>query len=250
MIRYVINGIRGLLEIYKKYGHWGIYLKYKKEVLSGPFKGMKYRNALSFYSQNYPKIIGCYEEALHPFLYDSFNKKYDKIINLGAGQGYYAVGFALSSPTIQVEAWDTDAQVLKYLEENARLNAVADQVQIFHGAYQKEDLAQSNADKNDKVLIFCDIEGDERYLFTAINVRELKNVDVLIEIHEFVHADIETYLSKIFMGTHQISIYEENDYDTPVSAFIKSKAFNRKLFNLVDEKRPTLMKWMLFEYQY
>ena len=56
-----------------------------------------------------PKLLGCYEFELHPHILAAAGRGYDAVINVGAAEGYYAVGLARLMPEARVYAYDTNA---------------------------------------------------------------------------------------------------------------------------------------------
>ena len=56
-----------------------------------------------------PKVIGSYESPIHYWITDAISQSYDRILNIGCGEGYYAVGFSLKSPASRVYGYDIDA---------------------------------------------------------------------------------------------------------------------------------------------
>ena len=60
-------------------------------VISGPFAGMQYVNT-SVGSALEPKILGTYELELHDVFERLLDKDFAAIVNVGAGEGYLAVG--------------------------------------------------------------------------------------------------------------------------------------------------------------
>ena len=72
-----------------------IYGPFHPHVLSGPFHGMRYVDH-SVGSSLFPKLIGTYEKELRYWLEAQFTESnLTTIVNIGAGEGYYAVGAAL-----------------------------------------------------------------------------------------------------------------------------------------------------------
>lgn len=63
-------------------------------VLNGPFKGLKYPFKEAFGSVFTPKIIGTYELELHSIVNEILVSGYKHIIDIGAAEGYYSIGFA------------------------------------------------------------------------------------------------------------------------------------------------------------
>jgi hypothetical protein len=53
-----------------------------------------------------PKLLGCYEQELHPALNRAIDTDYGVILNIGCAEGYYPVGLARVLPTAHVIAFD------------------------------------------------------------------------------------------------------------------------------------------------
>ena len=68
-------------------------LSFPYVVQDGPFRGMEYK-CDSIWGSKYPKLVGSYEFELQPIVRYLFQKKFDTVINIGAAEGYYAVGWA------------------------------------------------------------------------------------------------------------------------------------------------------------
>ena len=77
---------------------------FRKEVISGIFKGMKYVKS-SYGSCYMPKILGIYEREISEALINALQNS-DLFINVGAAEGYYAVGAGLKFPELKVIAYE------------------------------------------------------------------------------------------------------------------------------------------------
>ena len=79
-----------------------------------------------------PKIIGCYEEELHPWVADLLLHNYNAIVNIGCAEGYYAIGFALKSVSQGglIYAYDINPVARHSCLRMARLNNVPDRIKI------------------------------------------------------------------------------------------------------------------------
>ncbi len=186
-----------------------VFLNYT--VHSGPFKSMEYIGTSSG-SAYYPKLTGTYECELHPTLQEIIDKKYEYLIDVGAAEGYYAVGFAFlnkKNAKFKVLAFDIDDVARKNLLNLAKLNHVEHLIEI-----EKEfNLECLNRFTTEKVLIICDIEGAEKDLLDPVINRKLLNCDVLVEIHDGIETNtIKDLLKSRFSSTHEISNikYERN----------------------------------------
>ncbi|GAJ03085.1 unnamed protein product, partial [marine sediment metagenome] len=99
------------------------------EVLHGPFKGLKYVSYEAALTA-LPKIIGTYERELHPVLKRIIESEFDIMLNIGAAEGYYAIGIALLRPNLKIIAFDIDPNVRKILQKMILLNNVNNQISI------------------------------------------------------------------------------------------------------------------------
>ena len=89
-------------------------------VARGPFAGIKYSKSRTDGTKNRTKILGTYETEIHPYIYDAIAKKPDTIINIGAGDGYYSVGFSSLFPNSKVIAYENaehERQMHNYTSE-------------------------------------------------------------------------------------------------------------------------------------
>ena len=57
-------------------------------------------------SRYYPKILGTLEKELRSIIDILSQKEFDMIVNIGAGEGYYAVGLALRNPRVRIIAYE------------------------------------------------------------------------------------------------------------------------------------------------
>lgn len=171
-----------------------------KLVLHGPFQGMRYINK-SHGSTLAPKILGSYEEELHPIIEEIMEKNYRYILDIGCAEGYYAVGFAYRSPNISVHAYDIMFRAQKLCRKLANKNS-CDNVYLHDECGYDEIKKYSN----EKTFIFCDIEGAESVLMDNVKCPELNKLDFLIEMHDNKTRNITDALVKRFEKTHDIQI--------------------------------------------
>ena len=172
-------------------------------VRHGPFKGLKYGALESSGSSLLPKLLGSYENELHPWLETAADRNYDLIVDIGCAEGYYAVGLARLFPSAQVLAYDTNPEAQKSCAQLARMNEV--DARITLGSFCDPATLQS-LDLSGKALIICDCEGYEADLFDAATAAHLARADVLIECHDLVGRPITRDLIAAFEATHKVSI--------------------------------------------
>src|SRR5207249_10415948 len=97
-------------------------------ILAGPFAGMKYVST-SVGSVYEPKLMGTYELELHPIIEQLCKQQFSRIIDVGAAEGYYAVGMAMRSPRSEVIAFETTTEGQALIAQLAALNEVAARVE-------------------------------------------------------------------------------------------------------------------------
>ncbi|MBF0565441.1 MAG: methyltransferase [Nitrospirae bacterium] len=171
------------------------------KVLGGPFKGIVYNNIELTGSALIPKVIGSYESELHSVIEQVCRSNYSRIINIGAGEGYYAVGLAKRIPEVIVYAFDLNEQVLNICRTMAKENSVSDRI-ILDNLCTIQWL--SEVKHTNGVLIFCDCEGCEIDLLDPDKLPNLNNWDVIVELHDFLNPIISNTIKQRFSGTHNI----------------------------------------------
>ena len=153
------------------------------------------------------KILGQYEVELHPIILAMVDLSPDVVINVGCGDGYYAVGLARLLPQARVLARDTDDNRLRVTAVNAERNAVSDRV-IIGGGITFDEL-QGMLEKAERPALLIDAEGAERELLNPAMVKALTRTFMLVEVHDDFATDASLILAERFGNTHTIRRIEE-----------------------------------------
>ena len=176
-------------------------------IASGPFRGMKYIN-FSHGSVLVPKILGIYERELHTTLDEALTLRLARVVDIGAAEGYYAVGMACKLPNVEVIAFETDGKAQTLMSELAVANDVSDRLTI-HGECISSDLRKVIRDGND-TLVICDVEGAEKYLLDPKELSSLRHCHIAVELHKRNTPDILQTIRDRFSSTHDITeIHQE-----------------------------------------
>jgi len=175
------------------------------KVLQGPLKGLDFIEK-SAEGCHVPKLLGSYEQPLHPFIQKSSISDYTKVINIGCAEGYYAVGFAMVAPSLVSYAFDTNGQARKICAKLAQKNGVGDRVKIG-SEFGHADFARYG---HERVLVFCDIEGAEDELLNPEKAPSLRKLDIIVESHECLRSGVTQRLISRFKATHDIRLVEDN----------------------------------------
>lgn len=206
-------------------------------VLDGPFRGMRYVNTVTGHKTSIPKLLGCYEEELHPYLDRLLEQDASEIVDIGSAEGYYAVGLALRRPTLEVIAYDGDPVARHLVRRMARLNGVSVEVR---GHCTPESLKGMR----DGALVVCDCEGFEKVLLDPASVPSLLTASIVVEVHDLFDPEISAVLRSRFRATHDISVVRTRDRrpeDYPSLAGFEADEARLA----VSEFRPAPMEWFV-----
>ncbi len=169
------------------------------EIVRGPFKGMKFL-AESSEGCHVAKLLGTYEQPLHRYIDIITNRPYQRVVNIGCAEGYYAIGLALLMKESEILAYDTNASAQEACDQLAFKNNVQGRVSTF-GEINSEDLTESLLKD---AIIFCDIEGAEVNLLNTDTAPALREVDLVVESHECLVPGVTEKLKAWFKETHNI----------------------------------------------
>ena len=78
-----------------------------------------------------PKLLGIYEMECQKFVEQLCSKSYKLVLNIGADEGYYAVGLARRIEYATVVAFETVEKNRSLCRQTAMLNRVTDRVHLW-----------------------------------------------------------------------------------------------------------------------
>jgi hypothetical protein len=228
-----------LRTLYEKFIGW--------RVLAGPFRGLRYvPEAVG--SVHAPKLLGTYERELRPHIEALIASAPDLVINIGAAEGYYALGLARRLKGTRVLAFESDPRGRELAGRIALLNNLASQIEI-RGFCTVADLAASLRG-TERPAIVIDAEGGESELLDLKSVPDLARAIILVEVHDFISANIGDLLLRRFASSHR----HEEIWTRPRTAddlpgFTRLTAFSpwrAQAVRSMDEQRPGAMRWFWF----
>lgn len=148
-------------------------------------------------SEHIPKLLGCYELELQPVFRRLLKgAKWRRIVNVGGGEGYYAVGMAFLLPEVTVHVFESSGIGRQLICEMAKRNGVQDRV-IVGGFCDIETLGTALGDGVETLLIM-DVEGGEIDLLNPLALPSLLNCTIVAELHEFVWPNLASTLARRF----------------------------------------------------
>ncbi len=169
----------------------------------------------AFCSEILPKIVGTYEQELNPAIEAICEAGCDRIIDIGAAEGYYAVGLALRNPEARIIGFEMNASARYYLQRLAKLNEVSERIEL-QGLCDPDSLARA-MEGAEKPAVVCDCEGAEDLLLRPDRIEPLRRSYLLVETHDGLENDgvrlegITDRLSERFAPTHEVKRIASTD---------------------------------------
>lgn len=157
----------------------GLISQHGDRVQSGPFAGLRFPPECLLACCNSPGLLGTYEMELHPCLERIDSGIYEKGLDIGCADGYYAVGIAMRAG-IYVDAFDPALSARRLCRSMAKLNGVSSLVHIH--SWCSSHLLSKLAGR--RCFVVSDCEGFEASLFSEAAIEGLRNSDVIIELHD------------------------------------------------------------------
>jgi hypothetical protein len=172
-------------------------------VLAGPFAGMRYpRFAVGRAELLVAQLLGAYEQELHPAIRNVLAAEFDTIVDIGASDGFYAVGFALKSPKSRVIAYEMNPFPARVCRALMHENAVESRVAL-RGQCRPENLDDL---PSGSLFLLCDAEGGERELLDPQRAPRLREASAIVELHEFIAPGVGDEIERRFGKTHEVNV--------------------------------------------
>lgn len=197
-------------------------------------------------SQYYPKLLGTYESEVQPLVKALASCDWAVIANVGAAEGYYAVGLKLHCPGANVVAFEAKTSAHALIGSLAKLNGVDLDIR---GHCNTRDLEQVLAPAGRK-LVVCDVEGFEVALLNPADVPSLKDCYILAELHEAHAPGVEQILSGRFAASHRLQIVRQRQRqrsDFPFDNWFTALYPDSHVLALLHEGRRRGTDWLWAE---
>jgi predicted O-methyltransferase YrrM len=188
-------------------------------IMHGPFAGMEYLGEPSE-GPLMPRLLGAYEQELHPHLSRFREEGVDCVIDIGCAEGYYAVGLARAWPDVTVYAYDIDANARAKCAVIAERNGVSDRVII--GAEFKPQDFENFAGRNPLVIV--DTEGAEVDLLQPQLSPALAQMRLIVETHDVFRPGALNTMKARFAPTHEIEQVDIGLRDVELPQWLKQLA--------------------------
>lgn len=214
----------------------------RDRVLSGPFAGMQLTGLPAA-----PELLGTYERELFEVMRELAQRPFHTLINIGARDGYYAVGLARLMPAVRVRAYEGGDEARAQLLGAVHANGVQGRVTVA-GYCNVSDLA-ADLEASDGVLIVCDIDGGETALLDPQQVSALTRATILVECHGPAASPTEAVMVHRFLPTHDVRRVAVEDrvlsHFPPGIAEPWRSRMPRTMEALMQEHRTLPQSWLL-----
>lgn len=205
-------------------------------VSRGPFAGLTYPLEAVGRAGILPaKLLGSYEEELHPHL---VSISCDVFVDIGSGDGYFCVGMARLLPGTRVIGFEPQTAERRLARRLAALNGA--DVEYRAAA----DHAALNQLPTGRLTVLCDIEGAELHLLDPSRAPRLRDAELLVELHPWTHPRLlQTLLSRFRLThTHEIVTGVARD----VSSYPELCEWDLASATIaISEGRPSYAQWLI-----
>jgi SAM-dependent methyltransferase len=211
------------------------------KILQGPFSGMIIPAQTPQWDDGNSgtKLMGVYEHEIQGAIVHAIERSPSVVINVGCGEGYYAIGLAGLLPKATVFALDICEQARLMCADYAQQNAV--ELNIIDGARTAEELRFASYSGNRFYIVDC--EGHEIELLNLDRCPELRTADIIVECHDFLRPDASKILAKRFAETHDVTLVRAQLPDFGKFEFLRQYPSAMAVL-LVVEKRPMPCYWL------
>jgi len=219
-------------------------------VMGGPFKGLRYPVLASsaVHASTTPKLLGIYEKELHDDIDRLLSShRYDRVIDIGAAEGYYVAGLGGRQPGVKIVAFEADEGSRNALRQVCDANQLLDAVDVR--GYCSPEMLNSLGPAT-RTFLVCDCEGAEIDLITEHNLRALGPCDLIIECHDMFVPECCERLAERLSSTHDLRIltsHERTLSDVPHGMLEQIKARTDEVAYAIGEHRHYQMQWIVAE---
>lgn len=215
------------------------------KVAYGIFSGMVLPKDI-WWTENdrFVKLAGEYEAHVADKL-AILAKKYKHFIDIGAADGYFAVGLLQAKLFETCTCFEISMKGREVIASNAKLNGVSDQIEILQEG--NCETIKAVISKFGPSAVLCDIEGAEFDLFDETLLQALSDSTVIMELHDDVidyYKDSRDGLIRRARSTFDITFLMR--HNPRVNELLELETWSDiKRLLAFDECRPRRMNWLL-----
>lgn len=213
-------------------------------VAAGPFMGLRLAPHPFL-----PHLLGSYERELHPVLDALCAKRWDTIVNVGGGNGFYIAGLGRRVPGAKLIVFELTAEARAVIAATVAWNGLVERTTIL-GAAEPENLEPACANAG-KLLVVMDVEGAERELTDPAHTPSLRRATMLVETHDLLVPGCKEAIVSRFDESHTITAIATRartieDFPAALSPWLR-RWMPARCVEAVQEWRGGPQEWLLLE---
>tara|TARA_Y100000389_G_scaffold18702_1_gene16215 strand:+ start:717 stop:1532 length:816 start_codon:yes stop_codon:yes gene_type:complete len=221
----------------KKYGH---------VIAYGPFKGMKLSDDV-WWSKNdrITQMLGIYEEHVLERLKDFSTQGASRFVDIGAADGYFAIGMAYSKIYSKVDAFEIEPKGQNSIKNNSAINQVENVVSVFGEADYSS--LQNLLSEDIKTSFLVDIEGAEYQLLDEKMLLLLSKCHLICELHPWLVDDgyqLQRKLIERARKKFNVELIKRENYSPNIFSELDGLSDEERLI-AVGESREKNMQWLV-----
>ena len=225
-----------------------IILEHGHQVAYGTFKGMKLSKN-TYWSKNdiITHILGVYEKHVLKKIIEFSKKGNYPFIDIGAADGYFAIGMAFSETFKKIYAFEIDEEGRRSLNRNIENNLCKDKVVVDIEA--NFETLKEIVDKNKSAVILIDIEGSEFDLLDDNLLQLLSNCYIVCELHPTLSTngfEKQNMLINNAKAFFDVSIIQRESYSPNKFSELNEFTDEERLIAF-GEGRENNMNWLILE---
>lgn len=214
-------------------------------VRYGPFSGVRLTKQVWWGAGDLgSQCLGLYEKEILDSIEQSGKNYFDYFIDIGAADGYYAVGMLASGFVQNAICFERSKEGQNTILNNWQNNGSVGNLVVL-GEANQESLETLPSRSFGRSFVLIDIEGHEFELLNSRVIQLLKHCHVIIEIHNWVNDFFIKYteLLRSLAESFKVTVLER--VERPTLGFEELRSFtddNRLL--LTSERRPCVMRFL------
>ena len=190
-------------------------------------------------------LLGLYEKEVVEVL-KKFAHKRGTFIDVGAADGFFAVGLVASGIYKFSHAFEITAKGREVIKISSEINEVTDRVAI-HGIFDADTLKNKHSINFRDSVVLIDIEGDEFSLLEDSVIRLIRDAVVVVELHDFLFEDGDEQKRALIARLAEnfdVTTITTGARSLPRCEFLDKMSDNERWL-LCSEGRARRMEWLI-----
>lgn len=213
-------------------------------VAAGPFRGLRLAPHPFL-----PHLLGSYERELHAVLDALCAERWDRIVNIGGGNGFYIAGLGQRIAGARLIVFELTAEARAVIAATVERNGLTDRTTIL-GAAEPANLEPALAGDG-RTLVVMDVEGAEKELTDPATAPSLRRATMLIETHDVIVPGCRAAIEARYHATHRITTIPTqartiDDFPAALAPSLR-RWMPGRCVEAVQEWRGGAQEWLLLE---